>query len=178
MEKYEFSKNIESNFCGKNLSSHWWMLSIWEFLISKLNLKELLNKLLDEKCNSKKVKHKKKDVIFQKIIAVIAWYTSDNAEKFFKNDLIFKELLWKIIPKTSVNRITNTFLWTIHNALQKVIKEIEEYNISISKTKTVIIDIDTSFDPASQNMWWVKFNTHYLIIIQLKSNYRNCYWRS
>jgi hypothetical protein len=40
----------------------------------------------------------------------------------------------------------------MENDLQKVIKEIELYNIKISNTKTVIIDIDTSFDPASQNI--------------------------
>ena len=161
METYEFSKKIQSDFCGKNLSNHWWMLSIWEFLISKLNLKELLNELIKQNCNPKKVKYKQKDVIFQKIVAIIAWYTTDNSEKYFKNDLVFKELLWEIIPKTTVNRITNTFLWTIENALKKTIKEIELYNISISNTKSVIIDIDTSFDPASQNIWWVKFNKHY-----------------
>lgn len=161
MEKYEFSKNIESNFCGKNLSSHWWMLSIWEFLISKLNIKALLNKLIRQNYNPKKVKFTQKDVVFQKIIAIIAWYTTDNAEQYFKNDLVFKELLWKIIPKTTVNRITNTFLGTIENALQKAMQEIELYNLSVSKTKSVIIDIDTSFDSASQNIWWVKFNQHY-----------------
>jgi len=161
MAKYKFSKNIESNFCGKNLSSHGWMLSIWEFLISKLNIKSLLNKTIKQKYNSKKVKHKQKDVIFQKIIAIIAWYTSDNNEQFFKNDLVFKEILWEIIPKSSVNRITNTFLWTIENSLKKIIEEFELYNISVSNKKSVIIDIDTSFDPASQNIGWVKFNKHY-----------------
>ena len=122
METYEFSKNIESNFEWKNLSSHWWMLSVWEFLIYKLRLKELLGKLIKENYNPKKVKHKKKDIIFQKLVAIIAGYTSDNSEKYFKNDLVFKELLWEIVPKTSVNRITNTFLWIMENALKKVIK--------------------------------------------------------
>ena len=110
METYEFSKKIQSDFCGKNLSNHWWMLSIWDFLISKLNLKELLNELIKQNCNPKKVKYKQKDVIFQKIVAIIAWYTTDNSEKYFKNDLVFKELLWEIIPKTTVNRITNSFI--------------------------------------------------------------------
>ena len=110
----------ESSFTWKNLTSNWWMLIIWEFLLDKVNLKWLLTKSIKEKWNSKKIKHKKLDIILQKVFSTIVWYSTDNVDEYIKNDPVFKILLWKVVPKTTVNRIINTFWWKVKNALQRV----------------------------------------------------------
>lgn len=161
MQKYEFNKRILSDFSGNNLTWLGWMLSIGEFLNTTLNLEQLLKKSIKEHWNPKKITHGKVKVIIQKIYGILAWYKTNNIDKYIKNDPVFKELLWKVVPKTTVNRVLNTFWEKVGKWLQKVILEIEKYNISVNNKENVIVDIDTTYDPASENIEKATFNTHY-----------------
>ena len=161
MQKYKFNKNILSDFSWTNLSWLGWMLSIGEFCNTTLNLEKLLEKSIKEEWNPKKIKHRKFKVIIQKIYCILAWFKTNNTDQYIKNDPIFKELLWEVIPKTTVNRVLNTFWEKVEKWLQDVILEIEKFNISTNKKTEVIVDIDTTYDPASENIEKSTYNTHY-----------------
>jgi len=150
MQKYEFNKRILSDFSGNNLTWLGWMLSIGEFLNTTLNLEQLLKKSIKENWNPKKITHGKVKVIIQKIYGILAWYKTNNIDKYIKNDPVFKELLWKVVPKITVNRVLNTFWEKVEKWLQKVILEKEKYNISVNNKENVIVDIDTTYDPVSE----------------------------
>ncbi len=161
MQNYKFNKSILSDFSWNNLTWLGWMLSIGEFLNSTLNLERLLKKSIKENSNPKKITHSKVKIIIQKIYGILAWYKTNNIDKYIKNDPIFKELLWTVVPKTTVNRVLNTFWKKVEKWLQKVILEIEKYNILANNKKKVVIDIDTTYDPASETIEKATFNTHY-----------------
>ena len=161
IQNYKFSKNICSSFSWKNITGHWWLLAIWEFINSKLNLEKLLEKSIKESWNPKKIKHKKAKIVIQKMYAIITWYTTDNIDGYIKNDPVFKVLLWEVVPKTTVNRILNSFWENIEKALKNVQLEIEKFNITTTNKKSIIIDIDTTFDEASGNIEKSSYNTHY-----------------
>ena len=161
MQNYKFNKSISSDFSWNNLTWLGWMLSIGEFLNTTLNLEVLLEKSIQESWNLKKIKHKKLKIIMQKIYCILAWIKTNNSDVYIKNDPVFIKLLWKIVPKTTVNRVLNTFWKKVEEWLQKVILELEKYNILVNQKKKVIIDIDTTYDPASENIEKATFNTHY-----------------
>ena len=48
----------------------------------------------------------------QKIYCILAWIKTNNSDVYIKNDHIFKQLLWKIVPKTTVNRVNTIKLST------------------------------------------------------------------
>jgi hypothetical protein len=161
IQNYNFNKNICSDFSWKNITWNWWLLAVWEFINTKINLEKLLEKSIKENWNPKKVKHKKSKIIFQKIYGIIAWYKTNNIDQYIKNDPVFKVLLWEVVPKTSVNRILNSFWDDIKKSLQKTQFIIEKYNIETTNKKNVIVDIDTTFDEASKNIEKSTYNTHY-----------------
>jgi len=161
MQKYEFNKRILSDFSWNNLTWLVWMLLIGEFLNTTLNLEQLLKNSIKENWNPKKITHGKVKIIIQKIYGILTWYKTNNIDKYIKNDSFFKELLLTVVPKTTVNRILNNFCEKIEKWLQKVILEIEKYNISVNNKENVIVDIDTTYDPASENIEKATFNTHY-----------------
>ena len=103
MQNYNFNKSILSDFSWNNLTWLGWMLSIGEFLNTILNLEVLLEKSIQEEWNLKKITHKKFKIIMQKIYCILAWIKTNNSDVYIKNDPVFKKLLWKIVPKTTLN---------------------------------------------------------------------------
>ena len=165
MQNYDFNKNICSDFSWNNLTWFGWLLSIWEFFNSVLSLDKLLERAMKnaikEKWNPKKIKHKRCKVILQKMYLILAWIKTNNTDKYIKNDPTFKSLLWEIVPKTTVNNVLNSFWDNVAKELQKVTFEFEKYNILVNKKTEVIVDIDTTYDPASENIEKSTYNTHY-----------------
>ena len=102
MQNYTFNKNISSEFSWTNLTWFWWLLSIWEFFNTVLNLDKLLERAMKnaikDEWNPKKIKHRRFKVIMQKIYLILVWIKTNNADKYIKNDPIFKALLWEIVP--------------------------------------------------------------------------------
>ena len=107
-QKYKFKKNIISDFSWKNITWNGWLLVMWEFFNETLNLESLLSSVIREN-TSKKVQHSKVKVIIQKIYSILVWYTTDNIDVYIKNDPVFKAHLWTVVPRTTVNRVINSF---------------------------------------------------------------------
>jgi hypothetical protein len=70
-----------------------------------------------------------------------------------KKDPVFLEIHnQKIASASTCSRLDNTFNYSDESNLRKIIKEIEKYNIKYSNTKEIIIDLDTTNDPCSENL--------------------------
>jgi hypothetical protein len=79
--------------------------------------------------------------------------TSNNNYVYQKNDPVFKEIHNnKIASSATCSRMENELNYKDVTDLKKIQKELEKYNIKEFKTKKVIVDIDTTNDPASKNL--------------------------
>jgi len=161
-KKLEFNKKIFINFNWWEITWNWWLLALAEFN-NKLQIEKLLDKYFKE-IKSNKFIHTKSEIIYQKIIRIISWYSSNNNYKFLKNDPIFKTIhKWKIASSATCSRLENTFNYSDESKLRKIRKEIENYNISQTKASEIIIDLDTTKDPCSENLEYASFIPHYWI---------------
>ena len=66
-----------------------------------------------------------------------------------------------MVPRTTANRTINSMGKEITEALRKSQEAIERYNIVANGKKSVIVDVDTSFDEVSENVENSSYNTHY-----------------
>jgi len=106
--------------------------------------------------------HIKPEIIYQEIIRIINWDTSNNNYVYNKKDPVFLEIHnQKIASASTCSRLDNTFNYSDESNLRKIIKEIEKYNIKYSNTKEIIIDLDTTNDPCSENLEWAAYIPHY-----------------
>jgi len=159
-EKLEFNKRISVNFDWWEITWNAWLLVLEEFL-EKIWIKKLLKKYLLE-LRKWNFEHKKDEIIHQKIIRIISWLTSNNNYIYQKNDPIFNELHNnKIASSSTCSRLEQTFNYSDISSFKKINKILEKYNLEQNNTKKVIIDIDTTYDPASENLEFSRFNWHY-----------------
>jgi len=160
IQKLEYNKKINIDFSWWEITWKAWLLSIHEFC-NKLSVQELIEKHLPEK-RKWKFKHTKPEIIYQEMIRIINWDTSNNNYSYNKKDPAFLEIHnWKIASASTCSRLDNTLNYSDESNLRKVQKEIEKYNINYSETKEVIIDLDTTNDPCSKNLEWSDYIPHY-----------------
>lgn len=161
-KNFEFNKKISINFEWWKISWNSWLLLIHEFC-EKIWLQKLLQNYLPENRKGK-FEHEKQEIIYQKIIRIISWDNSNNNYEYHKNDSSFLNIHdWKIASPSTCSRLENTFNYSDVEKLRTIQKEIEKINIEYSKTKEVIIDLDTTNDPCSTNLEWSDHIPHYWI---------------
>ena len=159
-KKLKFNKKISVNFEWWEITWNAWLLVIEEFF-KKLWIKKLLKEYLPE-LRKGNFEHKKDEIIYQKIYRIITWITSNNNYIYQKNDPIFNEIHNnKIASSSTCTRLEQTFtLWDIEK-FRRINKILERYNLEKYNTRKIIIDIDTTYDPASENLEFSRFNGHY-----------------
>jgi hypothetical protein len=94
---------------------------------------------------------------------IIAGYPSNNTAFFLQKDPIFQKIHSKagIASSSTCCRLEKTFNITDLKNLQEVQKKLRKKSYFLEKLKEIIIDIDTTYDPASSNLHGANFNTHY-----------------
>lgn len=159
-KKIEFNKRILVNFEWWEITWNSWLLVIEEFF-EKLWIKKLLNKYLPE-LRKGNFEHKKDEIIYQKIYRIISWITSNNNYIYQKSDPVFNQIHnEKIASSATCTRLEKTFNFSDIDWFKKINKILETYNLKENNTKKVVIDIDTTYDPASENLEFSRFNWHY-----------------
>ena len=160
-QKLKFNKKINLDFSWWEITWNAWLLSISEFC-NKLSVQELIKKHLPE--NKKwNIEHTKPEIIYQELIRIINWDTSNNNYIYNKKDPTFLEIHnWKIASASTCSRLDNTFNYSDESNLRKIQREIEKYNIKHSKTKEIIVDLDSTNDPCSQNLEWERWRSIFL----------------
>lgn len=159
-QKLEFNKKINIDFSWWEITWNAWLLCFHEFC-TKLWVEKLLKKYLPE-IRWDGYTHTKSEIIYQKLIRIASWNTSNNNYGHLKVDPVFQEIHNnKIASSSSCSRLENTFNYSDVANLRKIQEEIEGYNLKETKPKEVIIDLDTTNDPASNNLEWCKFIPHY-----------------
>jgi len=159
-KKLEFNKKISINFDWWEITGNWWLLALAEFN-DKLQVEKLLEKYLPETRNGN-FTHTKNTIIYQKVMRIIAWYSSNNNYQYLKNDPVFQTIHnWKIASSPTCSRLENTFNYSDQSKLRAMRREIESYNLSQNKSSEIIIDLDTTNDPCSETLEWGSFIHHY-----------------
>ena len=160
-QKLKINKKINLDFSWWEITWNAWLLSISEFC-NKLSVQELIKKHLPE--NKKwNIEHTKPEIIYQELIRIINWDTSNNNYIYNKKDPTFLEIHnWKIASASTCSRLDNTFNYSDESNLRKIQREIEKYNIKHSKTKEIIVDLDSTNDPCSQNLEWERWRSIFL----------------
>ena len=136
------------------------MLLLNEFF-GKMNLRALLEKYLPDTRKGNYL-HTKSEIIEQIIMRIASGISSNNNYVYQKADPVFMEIHGrKIASSATCSRLENTFNFADVEALKKVQRALENYNLQVTNPNEIIIDIDTTYDPASENIEYSRFNGHY-----------------
>ena len=159
-KKFDFNKKISINFEWWEITWNAGLLAFHEFC-EKLQIQKLLQTYLPE-TRKWNFEHIKPEIIYQKIIRIASWDTSNNNYEYHIKDPSFLKIHnSKIASAPTCSRLENTFDFSDAINIKKIISEVEKYNILFSKTKEIILDIDSSNDPSSEKLEWSKFIFHY-----------------
>lgn len=160
-QQLESIKGVSLNFEGGEISGETGMVLIHEFCTA-FGVEELLEKHLPEEREGRFV-HSKPGILYQELLRIIAGYTSNNTAFFLQNDPVFA-LIHKetgVASSSTCCRLEQTLDISDLQKLQKLQKTLREKAYLLEKPKEVILDIDTTYDPASPTLHGANFNTHY-----------------
>jgi len=159
-QKLEYNKKIWINFEWWEITWNAGLLSIHEFN-KKMWIEELLKKYLSE-IRIGNFEHKKPEIIYQKIMRQIQWEVSNNNSVHNKLDPVFLEIHnRKIASAPTCSRLEKMFTFSDAQNLKKIQRILEIYNLKKYSPKEIIIDLDSTYDPSSENLTYSRFNTHY-----------------
>ncbi len=158
---FHFSSKIQLDFEGGRLSSDSGLLLVHEFC-DQMGVYGYLKELFSE-MREGSFKHSKADILYQEFIRIIGGYPSNNAANFLQHDPVFKEIHGDngIASSSTCCRLEKTFTKKDLKQFQKLQKKLRGIAYEIEKPEEVILDVDTTYDPASPNMHGSNFNTHY-----------------
>ena len=89
---------------------------------------------------------------------IIVGLESDNHAKFLEKDPVFQQIHNQSIASGSTcNRLEQSFLFDIAHGLEDVQKEIQEYAFKYFPPKEVCLDLDITYDTASENLYGSHF---------------------
>ena len=103
-KKFDFNKKISLNFDWWQISWNSWLLLIHEFC-EKIWVQTLLKKYIPEN-RMWNFTHEKQDIVYQKIMRIINWDTSNNNYEFHKTDPTFLDTIRKQIIKIPARIVT------------------------------------------------------------------------
>jgi hypothetical protein len=133
------------------------MLLLHEFT-QKVNLRGLLEKYLPDTREGNYL-HTKSEIIEQIIMRIASGISSNNNYVYQKADPVFMEIHGqKIASSATCSRMENAFDFTDIAGLKKIQRALEAYNLQITNPNQIIIDLDTTYDPASENIEYSRFN--------------------
>lgn len=159
-QKMEFNKKINIDFSGGEVTGNAGMLLFYEFT-KKMNLRALLEKHLPN-TRTNGFFHTKPEIIEQIIMRIISGISSNNNYVYQKADPVFQEIHEnKIASSATCSRMENALNFSDLAALKKVQRALEIYNLEHTHPKEIILDLDTTYDPASENIEGSRFNGHY-----------------
>lgn len=157
---FDFNSKIKLNFDGGEMSTDTGLLLFHEFC-ETIGIKKLLEEHLPE-TRIGKFYHQKPEIIYQMLIRIIAGYESNNTAFFLQNDPIFNKIHNSgIASSPTCSRLGKTFGISDLKSLQIVQKKLRNNMYSVDSPKEVVLDIDTTYDPASSSLYGSAYNTHY-----------------
>ena len=161
-EKYKLAsvKSSHFDFGGGELSSESGMLLFNEY-VHKRGILELFQEQYAED-RGFFYEHKKPELLYQQVQRIIAGYTNNNVNKFLQKDPVHAQVNDKRLASAStVCRWGQGFSEKDQYAIQGIQDTLIEIYYQQVKSKRITIDIDTTYDPASDNLEGVSYNTHY-----------------
>ena len=160
LHPFKFSKKIQLNFEGGELSSDTGLLLVHEFC-ECFGVQELLEEYLPEDRKGD-YSHQKPEILYQQIMRIIAGYPSNNAAFHLQDDPVLQKIHKnKIASSPTCCRLEQGFSLDDMKQLQQIQEQLMDRAYEVKKSQEVIFDIDTTYDPASSNMHGTSFNTHY-----------------
>lgn len=162
MQKFSFAPGVRFNFEGGRLSSDSGLLFVHEFC-EKLGVRELLKELFLE-TREGSFKHSKADILYQELIRIIAGYPSNNAANSLKHDPVFQEIHKSgsgIASSATCCRMEKTFNLVDLQNIRVLQKELRNRAHELEKPESVVLDLDTTYDPASAAIEGANYNHHY-----------------
>jgi hypothetical protein len=162
-EKYNLAsiKSTEFDFGGGSLSSESGMLLFHEYM-DKRGILSLFQEKYPENRGDEYV-HQKPDLLYQQIQLTIAGYTNNNVVSHLQQDPVYRHINQSngLASAATVCRWAKSWKEEDRLNLQHIHDElIETYYAQISPEK-IIVDIDTTYDPASETLEGVSYNSHY-----------------
>ena len=154
-------KSTKFDFGGGKLSSESGMLLFHEYL-NKRGILELFEQKYAEDRGDEYI-HKKPALLYQQIQRMVAGYTNNNVVSYLQKDPVYEQ----IHSETGIASSPTVCRWGQHwnevdrHQLQSIHDELIETYYAKTPLEKVIIDIDTTYDPASENLEGVSFNRHY-----------------
>jgi len=156
---FKFSSKVKINFEGGRLSSDSGLLLIHEFC-EQFGVQGRMKELFPENREGS-FKHSKSEILYQELIRIIAGYPSNNTASFLQHDPVFQEIHGEIASPSTCCRLEKEFTIEDLKAFQTLQTKLLELAYEIEKPKDVILDLDTTYDPASPDMQGSNFNRHY-----------------
>ena len=156
---FNFSNKIELNFEGGELSSDTGLLLFHEFCV-QIGVPKLFKELFPENREGD-FTHQKPYILYQELIRIMGGYPSNNAAKDLQFDPTFREIHGKIASPSTCCRLEKTFDKKDLKNFQRLQTQLIDYAYGIEKPEEVLLDLDTTYDPASANIEGANFNTHY-----------------
>jgi hypothetical protein len=158
--KFNFNQNLGFDFSGGELTSEAGLLLVHEY-VENSGIKELLKYYYKED-RSGNFYHTKNEMLYQQILRIIAGIPGNNYIKSQNTDPVFQKIHQKqqaSAPTITrwMSKITKKDQKKIENLQQKIIQNFYKN----SEEKNIILDIDTTYDPASKNLENSSYNSHY-----------------
>lgn len=159
--KLESIKSSYFDFGGGELSSESGLLLLHEYL-NKSGILELFAQKYPE--NREGIyQHQKPNMLYQQIQRIISGYTNNNVASFLQKDPVYKQIHNKngLASSSTICRWGKSWDETDCHKLQNIHDELIEAYYTQTKPEKIVVDIDTTYDPASENLEGVSFNNHY-----------------
>lgn len=160
-QKIESIKGVSVNFEGGEISGETGVILFHEFC-EAIGVQKLLEKYLPEERIGRFL-YQKPDILYQELLRIISGYTSNNTAFFLQNDPVFS-LIHKetgVASSSTCCRLEQSLDIPDLKNFQKLQKELRRKTYTLEKPKEVILDMDTTYDVASEALHGANFNTHY-----------------
>ena len=156
---FNFSSKVKINFEGGRLSSDSGLLLVHEFC-EQFGVQECMKELFPEDREGS-FKHSKAEILYQELIRIIGGYPSNNTASFLQHDPVFQEIHGEIASPSTCCRMEQKFAKKDLEAFRQLQTKLLDMAYEIDKPQEVLLDIDTTYDPASANIEGANYNQHY-----------------
>jgi len=107
--------------------------------------------------------HKKPELLYQQIQRIVAGYTSNNVNEFLQKDPVYAQVNHQsgMASAATVCRWGKSFTETDLCRIQGIQDTLIGLYYQQVHSERITIDIDTTYDLASENLEGARYNTHY-----------------
>ena len=157
---FKFDKTLSFNFKGGELTSGAGILLQHEYN-NNAGIKELIEEYYKEDRKGN-FYHKKFELLYQQIIRIIEGTAGNNYIRYQNTDPVYQKIHKKNQGSAStITRWTQSFSEKDQENLEKIQQKLIQTFYKNNREKNLILDIDTTYDPASENLEKSSYNHHY-----------------